>query len=87
MDIPSPPAYSDFLDIQIGEGRLVVSRATANPDFSGYPDTSVSQLRAKTRLGALANLPAISAQPTDPNLLYRLTIGRLLASTGNVATP
>ena len=40
-----------FWDIQIGERRLVFSRATANPDFSGYPDTSVRRLRAKTRSG------------------------------------
>src|SRR5207248_1716081 len=30
-----------FWDIQIGERRLVFSRATANPDFSGSLDTSV----------------------------------------------
>ena len=37
--------------------------------------------------GALANLPAILLLATNPNPPYRLTIGRLLASTGNVATP
>ena len=40
-----------YWDIQIGERRLVFSRATANPDFSGSPDTSVCRLRAKARSG------------------------------------
>jgi hypothetical protein len=40
-----------FLDIQIGERRLVFSRATVDSDSPEDPDTSVCRLRAKTKSG------------------------------------